>query len=168
MTIVSPDIQTTAELRSHLVPRTLFIDGRWVDTDSAFDVVDHGTGEIIGSVADCTPAHAVAALDAASAAQAGWAAVSPRARADLLHSAHDVMRPHADAFTTSLPSKAGKPRADPAASFASPHSSCAGSPSKRHTCTESTLRERGEPETCSRSARYRALDALLEDAGARD
>nr|WP_308114736.1 NAD-dependent succinate-semialdehyde dehydrogenase [Rhodococcus opacus] len=113
----SPDTRTTAELRGHLVTRTLFIDGRWVDTDSTFDVVDPATGEVIGSVADGRSEHAAAALDAASAAQADWAAVSPRARAELLHSAHDVMKSHADAFIDVLTLESGKPRTESAGEF---------------------------------------------------
>src|SRR5688572_24506139 len=62
------------------VPRKLLIGGEWVDAEhgAQFDVLDPSTGEILCSVADASPADGRRALDAAVAAQASFAATSPR------------------------------------------------------------------------------------------
>lgn len=64
------------------VPTGLFLGGAWraATGGGTVDVTDPSTGEVIASVADATADDAVAALDAAAAAQAGWAA-TPRASA---------------------------------------------------------------------------------------
>jgi succinate-semialdehyde dehydrogenase/glutarate-semialdehyde dehydrogenase len=63
-------------------PTDLFLGGKWVPAASGgrFDVHDPATGDVIASVADGTVEDAVAAVDAADAAAAGWAATAPRAR----------------------------------------------------------------------------------------
>jgi succinate-semialdehyde dehydrogenase / glutarate-semialdehyde dehydrogenase len=71
----------------------LFLGGKWVPAGSGerFDVLDPATGETIATVADGGVDDAIAAVDAAEAAAAGWAATSPRARAEILRSAFQLM-----------------------------------------------------------------------------
>ena len=62
----------------------LLIGGDWKQggDDGRIGVLDPATDEQIAEVADGRPADALAACDAAEAAQAGWAATSPRVRSE--------------------------------------------------------------------------------------
>src|SRR3954467_13850438 len=95
MTATEPEIPVPAVP----VPATdLFVGGKWVRASSGdrFDVFDPSTGATITSVADGSVADAIAAVDAAHAAAAAWAATSPRARAEILRTAFDLMTEQAD------------------------------------------------------------------------
>ncbi|MCW2854680.1 MAG: Aldehyde Dehydrogenase [Marmoricola sp.] len=71
------------------VPKQLLIGGQWRDATGGgtFAVEDPATGQTLCEVADATPADGLAALDAAVAAQAGWAATPPNERSEILHRA---------------------------------------------------------------------------------
>lgn len=71
----------------------LLIDGEWRDASGGgtFAVEDPSTGTTLCEVADATPDDAMAALDAACAAQAEWAASAPNDRAKLLHDAYELL-----------------------------------------------------------------------------
>ena len=96
------------------VPKRLFIDGRWVAaTGSArFDVVDPSTGVVLCQVADAAPEDGVAALAAAVAAQAGFAKVAPRARADMLMKAFDLLHERLEELALLMTLEMGKPLAE--------------------------------------------------------
>ena len=96
------------------VEKRLFIDGKWVDaTDGgSFEVVDPSTGGTLCAVADATPADGRAALDAAVAAQAGFAATSPRERADLLMGAFELLHERIDDLALLMTLEMGKPLAE--------------------------------------------------------
>ena len=96
------------------VPRQLYIDGRWVDGDAAatFDVVDPATGVAICSVADASPTDGMRALDAAVAAQPGFAATSPRERSDMLMRAFDLLHERVDDLAMLMTLEMGKPLAE--------------------------------------------------------
>ncbi|GAA1561065.1 NAD-dependent succinate-semialdehyde dehydrogenase [Kribbella sancticallisti] len=96
------------------VAKRLFIDGRWVDAvdGGTFEVVDPSTGGTLCSVADATPADGRAALDAAVAAQAGWAATAPRQRADVLMAAFDLLHQRVDELALLMTLEMGKPLAE--------------------------------------------------------
>ena len=96
------------------VPRQLYIDGRWVDGDTAatFDVVDPATGVAICAVADASPTDGVRALDAAVAAQPGFAATSPRERSDMLMRAFDLLHERVDDLAMLMTLEMGKPLAE--------------------------------------------------------
>jgi succinate-semialdehyde dehydrogenase/glutarate-semialdehyde dehydrogenase len=68
------------------VPKGLWIGGRNVPATAGavLTVDDPSTGAGLAEVADATPDDALSALDAAVAAQAGWAAVAPRERGEIL------------------------------------------------------------------------------------
>src|SRR5690349_9062157 len=80
---------TTEDSVLNAVPKQLLIGGEWRDATggATFDVEDPATGKVLCSVADATPEDARAALDAAEAAQAGWAATPPNERSEILHRA---------------------------------------------------------------------------------
>ncbi|MBA3233626.1 MAG: NAD-dependent succinate-semialdehyde dehydrogenase [Propionibacteriales bacterium] len=96
------------------VPKQLFIDGRWVDAagGATFDVRDPATGEVLCSVADASPEDGVKALDAAVAAQPGFAALSPRGRADILQRAFELLHERIDDLALLMTLEMGKPRAE--------------------------------------------------------
>ncbi|MFC5503486.1 NAD-dependent succinate-semialdehyde dehydrogenase [Lysinimonas soli] len=93
------------------VPAKLFIGGRWVDSTSgrALTVSDPSTGATLKTIADATPADGAAALDAAVAAQAGWASTAPRKRGELLRAAWQLVQDRADEFALLMTLEMGKP-----------------------------------------------------------
>ncbi|MGQ7793872.1 NAD-dependent succinate-semialdehyde dehydrogenase [Faunimonas sp. B44] len=75
------------------VPTQLFLGGEWRDASDggAFDVDNPATGEIIATVASATIEDGKAALDAAEQAFAGWAALKPRERGEVLRKAFELI-----------------------------------------------------------------------------
>jgi succinate-semialdehyde dehydrogenase / glutarate-semialdehyde dehydrogenase len=71
------------------LPLDLLVGGKAVPASDGgrFDVVDPATGDVITTVADGSVEDAIAAVDAADAAAAGWAATAPRERAEVLRRA---------------------------------------------------------------------------------
>ncbi|MDQ1536221.1 MAG: succinate-semialdehyde dehydrogenase / glutarate-semialdehyde dehydrogenase [Actinomycetota bacterium] len=102
------------------VPTGLHIDGKWRDSSdgSTLDVEDPSTGETLVSVADATVADGTAALDAAVAAQADWAATSPRERGELLRRAFVALTARAEEFAMLMTLEMGKPLAESRAEVA--------------------------------------------------
>ncbi|HEY0687455.1 MAG TPA: NAD-dependent succinate-semialdehyde dehydrogenase [Kribbella sp.] len=96
------------------VAKQLFIDNRWVDAcgGATFDVLDPSTGQTLCSVADASPADGRAALDAAVAAQASFAATSPRERADMLTKAFELLHERIDELALLMTLEMGKPLAE--------------------------------------------------------
>ncbi|AOS63011.1 NAD-dependent succinate-semialdehyde dehydrogenase [Actinoalloteichus hymeniacidonis] len=95
-------------------PRDLFIGGSWVPASGGrtFDVDDPATGAVLCSVADATAADGRAALDAAVAAQPGWAATPPRERGEVLRRAFELLMARQDDLALLMTSEMGKPLAD--------------------------------------------------------
>lgn len=75
------------------LPLDLCIGGKVVPASDGgrFDVLDPATGEVLTTVANGTVEDAMACVDAADAAAAGWAATAPRERAEILRRAFDLM-----------------------------------------------------------------------------
>lgn len=94
------------------VPTGLLIGGRWEQTDLTFSVVDPATGDELARVADAAPADGIRALDAAAAAQQGWADTAPRVRADILRRAFDLVTARADDLALLITLELGKPLAE--------------------------------------------------------
>ncbi len=96
------------------VPTGLFIGGTWRDSadGTTLDVEDPSTGETLTSVANATVADGRAALDAAVAAQAGWAATSPRDRGEILRKAFEALSARAEEFALMMTLEMGKPLAE--------------------------------------------------------
>ncbi|MDL9981331.1 NAD-dependent succinate-semialdehyde dehydrogenase [Microbacterium candidum] len=93
------------------VPTGLFIGGEWVDAEGGrtFPVYDPATGDVIHRIADATPADGIRALDAAVAAQAGWAATPPRTRSDILRRAFDLVQARKEDLALLMTLEMGKP-----------------------------------------------------------
>jgi succinate-semialdehyde dehydrogenase/glutarate-semialdehyde dehydrogenase len=101
-------------------PTDLFLGGKWVPASSGgrFDVYDPSTGDVIAAVADGTVEDAIAAVDAADAAAAGWAATAPRARAEILRSAFELMTARRDELARLISLENGKALTDAAGEVA--------------------------------------------------
>src|SRR5690348_16230588 len=76
------------------VPTGLFVDGRWREAagGGSFTVRDPAPGDALCEVADGGGEDAMAALDAACDAQAGWAATPPRERGEILRRAWELLQ----------------------------------------------------------------------------
>ncbi|WP_240630169.1 NAD-dependent succinate-semialdehyde dehydrogenase [Specibacter cremeus] len=96
------------------VPTGLLINGQWRDssTGKTLDVHDPATGRVLASIADGGTEDALAALDAASAAQAGWARTAPRVRAEILRKAFELVTERAEDFALLMTLEMGKPLAE--------------------------------------------------------
>jgi len=96
---------------SSAAPTDLYIDGRWrpAADGGRFDVIDPATEKRIASVADADAADAIAAVDAAAAAQPTWAAVAPRQRGEILRRAYERMAAGADSLAELIVRENGKP-----------------------------------------------------------
>lgn len=94
------------------LPRTHYIDGAWTDDETSLAVENPATGRTLTHVADASPEVAMAALDAAVAAQASWAATEPRVRGELLRAAYERIVARADEFATVMTLEMGKPLAE--------------------------------------------------------
>lgn len=109
---MSQQMDETAVVKG--VPKQLFIGGGWVDAASraTFDVVDPSTGDVLCAVADAAPEDGAAALAAAAEAQQGFAAVAPRARADMLMGAFELLHQRIDDLAVLMTLEMGKPLAE--------------------------------------------------------
>ncbi|WP_068124122.1 NAD-dependent succinate-semialdehyde dehydrogenase [Nocardioides massiliensis] len=90
----------------------MLVGGAWRETVETFVVSDPATGETLAQVADGTPDDAVAALDAAAAAQDDWAATDPRERAEILRRAFDLLQERSESVATVMTAEMGKPYAE--------------------------------------------------------
>ena len=94
-----------------MVPRQLFINGQWRASSSGqtFAVEDPATGEVLVEVADASGDDAMAALDAAVAAQPEWAATAPRRRGEILRRAFETLTDRIDDLALLMTLEMGKP-----------------------------------------------------------
>lgn len=90
----------------------VFVGGVWRPGAGTSAVTDPATGLAFATVADGTPADAVAAVDAAAAALPGWAGSPPRARSELLYRTFELMRRDTAALAELICAENGKSRAD--------------------------------------------------------
>ncbi len=93
------------------VPTGLLINGQWRQASGGktLDVHDPATGQVLTSIADGSSEDALAALDAASAAQAGWARTAPRVRGEILRKAFELITARAEDFALLMTLEMGKP-----------------------------------------------------------
>jgi len=96
------------------VPKGILIDGQWRDSSDGrtFDVIDPATSLVLTSVADAAAQDGMLALDAAAAAQDGWAQTAPRYRAEILRAAFERVTELADDFAILMSLEMGKPVAE--------------------------------------------------------
>ena len=92
------------------VKKQLLIGGEWRDASEGrtLRVEDPATGEPLCEVADATPDDAMAALDAAVAAQAEWAAHPPRERGEILRRAFEAIVARTDELALLMTLEMGK------------------------------------------------------------
>ena len=92
----------------------VFIAGRWrpAAEGATFPVENPATGETLCEVSDAVPEDALAALDAASAAQSKWAEVPPRHRGEILRRAHDLLIERMEEFALLITLEMGKSLAE--------------------------------------------------------
>jgi hypothetical protein len=96
------------------VPTDLWIGGKWrkASDGGRFDVLDPATENKIASVASATVDDAKAAVDAASAAFAGWAARKPRDRAEILRKSYELIMRDAERLAKLITIENGKALSD--------------------------------------------------------
>ena len=95
------------------VPHQLLIGGEWREAEhGTLQVEDPSTGEVLVEVADASPADALAALDAASAAGPAWAATAPRERGEILRRAFETIIERSDDLALLMTLEMGKPLAE--------------------------------------------------------
>jgi succinate-semialdehyde dehydrogenase / glutarate-semialdehyde dehydrogenase len=92
----------------------LYIGGKAVPAADGgrFDVLDPATGTVITSVADGGIGDAIAAVGAADEAAASWAATAPRARAEILRAAFELMTAQREELATLIALENGKALVD--------------------------------------------------------
>jgi succinate-semialdehyde dehydrogenase/glutarate-semialdehyde dehydrogenase len=102
------------------VPKLLLVGGEWRDAEDAarLEVEDPATGESLCEVADSSSGDAVAALDAAVAAQEQWARHPPRDRGEILRRAFERIGERADELALLMTLEMGKPLAESRAEVA--------------------------------------------------
>ena len=93
-------------------PTGLFIGGEWIATTATFEVENPATEDTLAEIADASVDQAVSALDAAVAAQDSWAATDPRARAEILRRAWELITERAEDFALLMTLEMGKPLAE--------------------------------------------------------
>ena len=96
------------------VPTDLWIGGKWrkASDGARFDVIDPATENTIASVASATVDDAKAAVDAAAAAQVGWAAKNPRQRGEILRKAFELIMRDAERLAKLITIENGKALSD--------------------------------------------------------
>ena len=96
------------------VPKQLLIGGRWLDAAGGKTLIvdDPSTEEALCEVADAGEREAIAALDAAVAAQYDWARTAPRERGEILHRSYEVLNERVDDLALLMTLEMGKPLAE--------------------------------------------------------
>ena len=105
---------TGLDLLAKTGSRGLFIGGQWREssTGSRFEVRDPADESVITDVADGSTDDAMAALDAAVAAQTDWAATPPRDRGEILRRSFEAIMDQADDFAELISLEMGKTLAE--------------------------------------------------------
>lgn len=93
-------------------PKGALIAGEWIQTGRTLTVDDPSTGEPLCEIADAGEREAMAALDAAAAAQESWAATPPRERGEILRTVYERMVDRADDLALLMTLEMGKPLAE--------------------------------------------------------
>src|SRR5436190_1538495 len=105
---------TGLDLLAKTGSRGLFIGGQWREsgTGARFEVHDPADESVITDVADGDTQDAMAALDAAVAAQSGWASTPPRDRGEILRRSFEAIMDQADDFAELISLEMGKTLAE--------------------------------------------------------
>jgi succinate-semialdehyde dehydrogenase / glutarate-semialdehyde dehydrogenase len=92
----------------------LYINGNWCEASDGhrFDVLNPATEQVLASVADGSPADALAAVEAAGNALPAWAARAPRERAEVLRQAFMLFDAQKEQFAQLMTRENGKALSD--------------------------------------------------------
>jgi succinate-semialdehyde dehydrogenase/glutarate-semialdehyde dehydrogenase len=91
---------------------TCLIGGQWIAAEETIEVVNPSTGALLGRVPRLGAAETRAAVNAAAAAQPGWAALTGKARSAILRRLFDLMIRDRDPLARLLTAEQGKPFAE--------------------------------------------------------
>lgn len=96
------------------VPTQLFIGGEWIDSSNGetFPVENPANKQNLGNVSSATVEDGLRAANVAHAALAHWRALVPRARAEILRAAFELMIRDIDAIADLIVLENGKPRSE--------------------------------------------------------
>jgi succinate-semialdehyde dehydrogenase/glutarate-semialdehyde dehydrogenase len=102
------------------VPTQLYIGGSWRNADDAatIEVIDPSTAKPLATVASGSENDGTAAVDAAQEALPGWRRTAPRARANLLRRAFEMMMERQEWFALLISAENGKALPDARAEVA--------------------------------------------------
>jgi len=96
------------------VPTKLYIGGKWVDGHGAHPIAveDPATATTLLEIANANAEDGLAALTAASDAQAAWAKTAPRERAEILRRTFELVKARSEEFAMLISMEMGKPLAE--------------------------------------------------------
>ncbi len=100
--------------RPDLLQTQAFLAGDWVDAASGatFEVRNPARGDVIARVADLTREEVAGAIDRAYVAQKSWAALTGKARAQIMRRWFDLMMANQDDLAIIMTAEQGKPVAE--------------------------------------------------------
>ena len=90
------------------LPTGNWIGGKWVDSVDRLAVHDPGNGSLLAEISRADVATCLQAVDAASTAFGSWRGAAPRARAEILRRAYDLMVAEADLIAELIVCENGK------------------------------------------------------------
>jgi succinate-semialdehyde dehydrogenase/glutarate-semialdehyde dehydrogenase len=91
-----------------------YINGQWADADSGKTIVDTNpaTGEVLGTIPNMGTAETRRAIEAASAAWAGWRKKTAKERANILRKLFNLMMENQEDLAVLMTAEQGKPLAE--------------------------------------------------------
>ena len=91
-----------------------YINGQWADADSGktIDVTNPATGEVLGTIPNMGTAETRRAIEAASAAWAGWRKKTAKDRANILRKLFNLMLENQEDLAVLMTAEQGKPLAE--------------------------------------------------------
>lgn len=97
-----------------LIKNACYVGGEWLSADSGkvISVTNPFTGEHLGDVPDLSADEVRVAVDAADAAQKAWAAMTPKARGEILHRWADLIDANLEDLAVIMTLEQGKPLAE--------------------------------------------------------
>ncbi len=110
--------QTAISDLGDLLRDAAYIGGKWVHGAQTLDVTNPADGSLVGQVPMLGAKEALAAVDAAHGAQSLWAALTGKARGDILRRWGALMLEHRDALSRLMTAEQGKPLAEAAGEVA--------------------------------------------------
>uniref|UniRef100_A0A4W5NEV7 Succinate-semialdehyde dehydrogenase, mitochondrial n=1 Tax=Hucho hucho TaxID=62062 RepID=A0A4W5NEV7_9TELE len=101
--------QYSLDISAQLLRTQGYVNGQWINAPSTFPVLDPATGEEIAQVADCGPAEAKLAVDAAYKAFNSWKQHTAKERSVLLRKWYDLLTLNKEDLAKLITFECGKP-----------------------------------------------------------